>query len=66
MTISQKVLWPSLLNAVVGFGLVVLGEVVKDAEVRGIGLGILGASGAGGAVGFRVPHVAERKRAERG
>jgi hypothetical protein len=65
VTISQKVLWPTVLNAAVGFGLVVLGEVVKDAELRGVGLGILGASGVGGGVGFAVPHVSEKRRAVR-
>jgi hypothetical protein len=61
MTISEKVLWPTVLNTVAGFALVVTGEIAKDPELRGIGLGILGAGGVGGGVGFAVPHVSARR-----
>jgi hypothetical protein len=66
VTISQKVLIPAVVNAVVGLVVLVLGELAKDPELRFLGLGLLGAAGFGGGLGYRVPHVAERKRAERG
>jgi hypothetical protein len=62
MTISQKVLWPTVLNTLLGFALVVTGEIARDPELRGVGLGILGAGGVGGGVGYAVPHVKSRRR----
>jgi hypothetical protein len=62
VTISQKVLWPSLLNAVVGLGLVVTGEIAKDPELRSLGIGLLAGAGFGGGVGFAVPHVPPKRR----
>lgn len=62
MTISQKVLWPSVLNTVVAFALLVTGEIAKDPQLRDVGLGLLGAGALGGGVGYAVPHVGGSRR----
>lgn len=49
--ISPKVLWPALLNLLIGFGLLIAGLVAGVEPIWGAGLGLLTGGGVTGAVG---------------
>jgi hypothetical protein len=57
MIVSQKVLVPAVVNALIGLAVVVIGEVAKDPELRFLGIGLLGGSGLGGGLGYRARHT---------
>ena len=53
--ISPKVAWPSVALFVVGVALAVVGAVTSAEGLTPAGLGLIGASGITGAIGYRAP-----------